>query len=107
MSATGIKHDTGKAPIDLVDGEAIIAIADVLAFGAQKYAAHNWRAGIAWSRLYSATMRHLLAFWSGEETDPESGLPHLAHALCGLMFLHWHAQHRRDLDDRWVEGETR
>jgi hypothetical protein len=51
-------------------------------------------------------MRHLLAFWSGEETDPESGLPHLAHALCGLMFLHWHAQHRRDLDDRWVEGKA-
>jgi hypothetical protein len=97
----GLKHDADKPPVDLLDPEAMLAIAAVLGFGARKYAAHNWRNGIAWSRLYAAVQRHLLAFWMGEEVDPESGLPHLAHASCGLMFLSWHAAHRRDLDDRW------
>lgn len=103
MNGQGAKLDAGKPPVDLLDPETMLAITAVLAFGAQKYAAHNWRKGIAWSRLYAAVQRHLLAFWMGEETDPESGLPHLAHAGCGLMFLYWHSAHRPDLDDRWME----
>lgn len=101
----GLKYDTGKPPIDLVDSETILAIATVLAYGAIKYEPHNWRKGIAWSRLYAGVQRHLLAFWAGEEIDPESGLPHLAHAGCGLMFLQWHSNHRADLDDRWKGGQ--
>lgn len=40
----------------------------------------NWRLGYDWSLSYDALQRHLNAFWSGEDLDPESGLPHLAHA---------------------------
>jgi hypothetical protein len=82
-----IKHDTGKAPIDLIDPQWLIGVAEVLGFGAQKYSAHNWRKGMNWSRLYAAAQRHLLTFQSGEITDPESGHPHLYHAACNLMML--------------------
>ena len=36
-----------------------------------------------------ACHRHLQAWWSGERLDKESGLPHLAHAVCCLLFLMW------------------
>lgn len=38
-------------------------------------------------RYYAAAMRHLVAWWGGERLDPESGLHHLAHALCCVAFV--------------------
>lgn len=66
---------------------ALLAIGQVLAYGAEKYAARNWEQGLAYSRVYAAAQRHLLAYLSGQTLDPETGLPHLAHAGCCLMFL--------------------
>jgi hypothetical protein len=102
----GNKHDGGKPPLDLLDGEHLYGIAAVLGYGARKYTAHNWREGIAASRLYAALQRHLWAFWQGEDIDPESGLPHLDHAACELMFLAWTVRHRPMCDDRWREEAT-
>lgn len=62
--------------------------------------ANNWRKGIKLSRLIAALMRHLFAFARGEDSDPETGLPHLAHAGCCLMFLAALHKQRPDLDDR-------
>jgi hypothetical protein len=96
-----MKHDAGKAPLSLVDRGAIEEIAQVLAFGAKKYAAHNWRGGIAYSRLLDAALRHLYAFSDGEDIDPESGLSHVAHAGCCIVFLLGMIQDRPDMDDRY------
>lgn len=81
------KFDKGKSPIGLIPRSALIAEADVLAFGAQKYDRHNWRRGMDWSRLVDAAMRHLTAWNEGEDVDPETGITHLAHAKCCLSFL--------------------
>lgn len=83
-----MKHDAGKARWDLLPMGATAAVVDVLTFGATKYGPHSWR-GIddARARYYAAAMRHLVAWWRGETVDPESGLPHLAHAACCLLFL--------------------
>jgi hypothetical protein len=97
----GTKHDSGKPPMSLLDTKWLTGVAEVLGFGAKKYAAHNWRKGISYSRLSDAAMRHLTAFNAGEDIDPESGLPHLHHASCCLMFLSNMAATRPDLDDRW------
>jgi hypothetical protein len=75
--------------------------AAVLKFGAIKYAEHNWRKGFAWSRPLAAAMRHILAFNAGEDKDPESGLSHLAHAACCIMFLLEFEKTHRELDDRY------
>ena len=100
---SGQKFDTEKPPMDLLDRHALEEIARVLAFGANKYSKHNWRGGIRYSRLIAASMRHLMAFNDGEDTDPETGLSHIAHLGCCVMFLLWMERQRPDLDDRWKE----
>jgi hypothetical protein len=73
----------------------------VLKFGADKYAARNWEGGLSFSRCFDATQRHLIAWWAGEDNDPETGINHLAHAMCELMFiLAFVVRGRKDLDDR-------
>lgn len=100
----GAKHDAGKAPLDLLSPLALTGTSRVLGFGAAKYAAHNWRRGIAWSRIIGAVFRHLLAFMRGEDIDPESGLPHIDHVACNVMFLQEFYTTRKDLDDRFKEA---
>lgn len=65
---------------------------------------HNWRGGIAYSRLISAAYRHLGAINRGEDIDPESGLPHVYHLACNVMFLSWMMENKPELDDRFKYG---
>lgn len=101
LPATAMKFDQDKLPLHLLSTEAMNQTAAVLAFGAQKYAAHNWRDGFVWSRPLSAAMRHITAFNDGEDKDPESGLSHLAHAACCIMFLLEFEKTHKHLDDRY------
>jgi hypothetical protein len=39
----------------------------------------------------------------GEDKDPESGLSHLAHLGCCVVFLIWHEKYKKELDDRFVD----
>lgn len=99
--AGGTKFDQEKPDFSLIDAEWLEEVAKVMTFGKKKYAAHNWRAGIALSRVLSAGLRHLWAIVRGEDNDPETGLSHLAHLSCCAMFAYWYLKHRRDLDDRY------
>lgn len=98
---TAIKHDNEKAPFALLSYAALEGTANVLKFGAKKYAPDNWRKGFEYRRLISAAMRHLMAFSDGADLDPESGLPHLDHAACMIMFLQETWRNRPGLDDRY------
>ena len=98
---SALKFDTDKLPVNLLSSEALFQTAAVLKFGADKYAEHNWRAGFAWSRPLAAAMRHIMAFNDGEDKDPESGLSHLAHAMCCIMFLLEFEKTHPELDDRY------
>ena len=98
---TALKFDQHKLPLNLLSTEAMNQTAAVLAFGANKYAEHNWRKGFAWSRPLAAAMRHITAFNDGEDRDPESGLSHLAHAACCIMFLLEFEKTHQHLDDRY------
>ena len=100
-TGTALKFDVDKLPLHLLSTEAMNQTAAVLKFGAQKYAEHNWRKGFAWSRPLAAAMRHITAFNDGEDCDPESGLSHLAHAACCIMFLLEFEKTHPHLDDRY------
>jgi hypothetical protein len=106
----GQKKDAGKLPLELLPTRPLEAVAAVLAFGARKYRANGWRAGIAYSRVYAAVLRHMWAWWRGEDNDRETGLPHLAHAMCELAFLldyHLRPGGPGALDDRIDNDATR
>jgi hypothetical protein len=96
----GIKHDQNKSPLELLDPDFLVEVAEVLGFGAVKYGKYNWKNGLLVTRVVGAALRHLFAFLRGETYDQESGKTHLAHATCCLMFIHWYLHNRPDLDDR-------
>jgi hypothetical protein len=87
--------------------DSLEAVARILRHGAKKYTvgdvsgANNWRKGIAYSRLFRAAIGHMIAWWGGEEVDPETGESPLAHAACCVVFLlHFTLSGRGELDDR-------
>ena len=83
----GRKDDQGKLPYHLLPSDAIEEILCVLDYGQRKYSPRNWEKGMDWSRPFSALMRHMWAWWRGENVDPETGYSHLAHAGCCVLFL--------------------
>jgi len=83
----GVKKDQDKPMYALLSNVAINEVVKVMTFGAQKYSANNWRGGMLWTRLISASLRHIFAWMGGENLDPETKISHLAHAMCCLMFL--------------------
>ena len=95
-----MKYDGEKVRLDLLPADPIIDIGKVLTYGAKKYSERNWEKGLAWSRCYGAALRHLLAWHKGETNDPETGLNHLAHAACEILFLLEFSRTHPELDDR-------
>jgi len=104
-----MKFDKGKPPLALIPPEILIEVAEIFAFGAEKYGINNWRkdgANTEFSRTYSSLQRHLNAFWQGEDIDPESGKNHLVHAITQLMILRIHQLEHPEMDDRYgVDNE--
>ena len=88
QASVGRKDDQEKNRLDLIEPEFIEGVGKVLTFGADKYEPNNWqKVEDAEDRYYAAALRHLIAWRKGEKTDPESGLSHLYHVACNIMFL--------------------
>ena len=90
------RYDQGKTDWSLMPWDALEDINKVLDFGAKKYAAHNWKqgGGFEWTRVFGCLCRHIFAWARGEDLDPESKLPHLAHAGCNILFLLHYAKNK-------------
>ena len=98
----GRKFDGGKLEYGLLPPHALEETVKVLTFGAQKYERGNWqRVPDAKRRYFDAMERHIWAWKKGEKLDPETGINHLAHAMCCLMFLYEH-----DIIDFFNNGEV-
>ncbi len=96
------KHfDEGKPRLELLPRQPLIDIARVLEFGATKYDEHNWCLGMPWLKLAGSVLRHFFAWLWGEDNDSESGLPHLAHAACDILFLLEYRHSCPELDNRY------
>lgn len=79
---------TNKLPLHLWPETASAYGAMGFLDGALKYGRTNWRhAGVRASIYYDAARRHLAAWFEGEDTDPQSGVPHLGHALACIAIL--------------------
>lgn len=90
----GKKFDQGKLRWSLLPLQSMREVVRALMFGANKYGDHNWKLLLqqdpkARERYYDALERHITDWWDGAEYDDESGLHHLAHAGCCVLFLLW------------------
>lgn len=99
-ATTGGVKGSKACRYDLIPVRPLAEVAAVLGKGAEKYEPNNWRKGYDWGKSYAAAQRHINRFWAGEETDPESGLHPLAHAIANLMFLIEFSTTHPDKDDR-------
>lgn len=78
----------GKLPLHLWPATATAMGCIGLLEGMTKYGRSNWRPGGARASVYvDACKRHLEAWFEGEDNAPDSGIPHLAHALACLAIL--------------------
>lgn len=83
----GLKHDGGKARLDLVPPEIIEAVGTVMTHGAEKYGEGSYRR-VEPKRYRAALMRHICKWLKDpHEVDIDSGLPHLWHIACNVAFL--------------------
>jgi hypothetical protein len=105
LAFSGQKDDSSKPPMDLLDRVALEETARVLAFGAKKYAPHQWRQGLQVTRTCAAALRHIFQFLDGATLDRETNLNHLAYAMCEIMFALNASMTRPDLDDRHRKTE--
>lgn len=100
------KFDQGKPRYELIPPEMLEEVALVLTYGAVKYSGdRNWEKGMLWSRPFGALMRHMWAWWGGEDNDPETGYSHLSHALCCITFLTAYRRRGAGIDDRHKLGD--
>lgn len=77
-----------KVPFSTVPSEVTAEVGLAMLEGALKYGRHNYRAvGVRASVYYDAALRHLTAFWEGQDTDPDSGLSHIVKCLACLYVL--------------------
>jgi hypothetical protein len=84
----GKKFDGGKLRYDLLPVKPIEDVTKVITFGANKYGDNNWKQlNNARERYYAACARHIAEYRKGNQIDDESGLPHLAHAMCNIIFI--------------------
>ena len=87
MTGNGKRFNQGKTRHDLTPAFAQEQYARVLTAGANKYGDDNWRQGMSWSKVIASMKRHINAFESGEDFDPETGILHVAHVMCNAAFL--------------------
>ena len=90
VKATNPKDRVGvkKVPMSGMPINVLLECGLVKLHGDMKYGAYNWRdAGVRGSVYYDACIRHLAAWMEGEDIDPDSGLPHISHAITGLCVL--------------------
>lgn len=84
----GVKYDAGKPQWSLVPFKAFSEVVEVLTYGANKYSPDNWKkVPNARQRYIDAGFRHFAAYAGGEKNDAETGMSHLAHAMCCMLFL--------------------
>lgn len=95
--AVGVK----KVPFSTIPAGPIAEVGLAMLEGALKYGRHNYRAvGVRSSVYYDAALRHLTAYWEGQDIDPDSGLPHVSKAMACLLVLRDSQLMENVVDDR-------
>jgi hypothetical protein len=85
-----MKADTGKTQWRLLPWRELEEVVRAFMHGNTKYKPNDWQAvPDKRDKYFDAAMRHLTAWATGENQDKESGLSHLAHAVCCILIIMW------------------
>jgi len=77
-----------KVSPSCVPSHVLMSVSLAMLEGAIKYGRHNYRvAGVRASIYYDAALRHLMAWWEGQDVDPDSNLFHLDKCIACLVVL--------------------
>jgi hypothetical protein len=97
-----------KPPMHLIPPVANVLESLVFGLGEVKYGPYNWRShSVAASVYVSALYRHVAAWFDGEESDPESGMSHLAHARACIAIILDAQSCGKLVDDRPLKATRR
>lgn len=92
---------TKKVPFSVIPCPVLAEVGLAMLEGGIKYRRHNYRiAGVRASVYYDACLRHLMAWWEGEDIDPDSGISHISKAIAGLIVLRDSMMMKNWNDDR-------
>lgn len=98
---------TKKVPLSLVPVSSTIYQALAMEDGAIKYGPYNWRSNKVIASIYvDAALRHLAAWFDGEELAADSQKPHLGHALACIGIIVDAYETGNLVDDRPVPGSA-
>jgi hypothetical protein len=92
-----------KVPMSVVPANVLAEVAAALMEGASKYGRHNYReVGVRASVYYDAAMRHLMAWWEGEDLDPDTAntISHITKTISALVVLRDSMMQENWTDDR-------
>ena len=94
---TGAQRDSaeGKPRMSLVPHKALSDVMQRYLAGAEAYGENNWKLGMKNSVLYDSAMRHMMAYWTGDESED-----HLGAVLWNVMGLIDNHNKRPEMDDR-------
>ncbi len=81
------KEHESKDPYELLPFRALHEVVKVLAFGKDKHGVDNWKGIEDTQNFIGAALRHICAWQRGFKDDDETGIDHLAHAVCNLLFI--------------------
>ena len=82
------RFGVAKPPLALIPAPAMLQMAEAFRDGAAKYGAANWRKDpVSASTYVNAALRHIVAWYDGEEVAPDSKVHHLGHAAACLAII--------------------
>lgn len=100
----GARYNKEKDPLETVPLHLLAGAAHVFKHVTERevkpYPMWNWAKGMPWSVPYGCMLRHMAAWYRGEDDDKETGLNHLHHAMCNLLMLTHYIDAFPEGDDR-------
>jgi hypothetical protein len=92
---------SNKVALSAIPANVLQELGLAMQEGARKYGRHNFReVKIRAEVYYDAVMRHMMAWWEGEDIDPDSGLSHITKAIATLTVLRDSMMRDMVYDDR-------
>lgn len=96
-----------KPSLGAIPPAALLHLGQAMVFGAEKYGRMNWREhSVANSVYYDAIMRHLMAWWDGEDRADDSGCHHLAHVMASCAIILDAIEQKNVIEDRPHKGQA-